>query len=131
MPAVVTITDETTHGHQIHTFTLDFLTEQVTVREIIRSRIYEEVQLYNANQREKFYGLVQPTEKEIALNGDRPRERRKIDWELQYAKALASFAANGFLILIDDQQVEHLDSVVELRCDTHVTFLKLVPLVGG
>lgn len=131
MPAAVTITDETSLGHQIHTFTLDFLTERVTVREIIRSRIYEEVQLYNANQSETFRGLVQPTATEVAINGDRPRERRQIDWEQQYAKALAAFATNGFLILIDDRQVEELDSVVELRYDTRVTFLKLVPLVGG
>ena len=131
MLSAVTITDETSHGRQLHTFTLDFLTEQVTVREIIRSRICEEVQLYNANQREPFYGLVQPTVTEIAINGEKMRERRHIDWEKQYMKALEAFAANGFLILIDDQQVTDLDSVVHLRCDTRVTFLKLVPLVGG
>jgi hypothetical protein len=131
MSTTITITDETTHGQDIHAFTLDFLTEQVPVREIIRCRVYEEVQLYNADQRETFRGLVQPTDTEVTLNGYRMREKRKIDWEEQYRKALASFAANGFFVLVDDHQVEDLDTVVELRYDTRVTFVKLVPLVGG
>ncbi len=37
---------------------------------------------------------------------------------------------NGFLFLIDDRQVEHIDDVVILGEQTVVTFLKLVPLVG-
>ncbi len=131
MPTTITITDETTRGHELYSFTLDFLTEQITIRELIRSRIYEEVQTYNANQRSPFRGLIQPTATEAALNGDPHRTRAQIDWEQQYALALSAFAANGFLILVDDRQVTGLDTVVALRYDTRVTFVKLVPLVGG
>jgi hypothetical protein len=34
-------------------------------------------------------------------------------------------------LLVDDRQVEELEEVIEIRPDTTVTFLKLVPLVGG
>lgn len=128
---VLTIADKTTAGRDVYTFTLDFLTEHVTVREIIRSRVYEEVQLYNAERGKYFRGLVQPTDAEATLNGFKVRDRRMIDWEVQYARALKAFTSNGFFILVDDRQVEELDEVVELRYDTKVSFIKLIPLVGG
>jgi hypothetical protein len=131
MPATLTIADETLLGESEQTFTLDFLTERVTVREIIRSRVYEEVQLYNASTPEFFHGFVQPNDTEKTLNGYKVRERRRIDWEVQYLKALQAFATNGFFILVDDRQVEHLDEVVEIQYNTRVSFVKLVPLVGG
>jgi hypothetical protein len=35
------------------------------------------------------------------------------------------------VLLVDDRQVESLDETVVLRAGGEVTFLKLVPLVGG
>ena len=34
-------------------------------------------------------------------------------------------------MLVDDRQVDELDEEIEIRPDTTVTFLKLVPLLGG
>ncbi|MET9622423.1 hypothetical protein ABZZ37_16900 [Streptomyces sp. NPDC006464] len=48
-----------------------------------------------------------------------------------YARAVAAFGRNGFLVLVGDRQVEELDETVELGRDTEVTFLRLVPLAGG
>lgn len=42
----------------------------MTLRELIRRRIYQEVTEYNAKLSGCFRGLVQPTEAECALNGD-------------------------------------------------------------
>jgi len=131
MPATLTIADESLLGESEQTFTLDFFTERVTVREIIRSRVYEEVQLYNASTPEFFHGFVQPNDTEKTLNGYKVRERRRIDWEVQYLKALQAFATNGFFILVDERQVEDLHEVVEIQYNTRVSFVKLVPLVGG
>lgn len=130
MPTLM-IADTSTAGNDLHTFTLDFLTERVTVREIIRSRVYEEVQLYNAKSSDFFRGLVQPTDAEATLNGYKMHKQRQIDWEEQYVRALKAFSTNGFFILVDDRQVESLDETVELEYDTKVSFIKLVPLVGG
>jgi hypothetical protein len=75
--------------------------------------------------------LVQPTEAERTLNGYRLRERRRIDWQQQYDKALKAFQGNGFIILVDGRQLEELEDEIELRPDSQISFLKLVPLVGG
>ena len=49
----------------------------------------------------------------------------------QVVRALESFQRNGFVVLVGDRQIEDLDTVVDLRMGTEITFLKLVPLVGG
>lgn len=131
MPTTLTISDETIHGKNEQSFTLDLLTEKVTVSEIIRSRVYEEVQIYNASLSDYFHGFIQPSDTEKTLNGYKVRDKRKINWEAQYAKALEAFQSNGFFILVDDRQVDDLNEVIEIRYDTHVSFVKLVPLVGG
>lgn len=112
-------------------FTLDFLTEEITVRELIERRVYEEVQAYNTAKPGYFRGLVQPTDAEATLNGYRLRTRREIDWRKQAALALDAFQRNGFCILVGDRQVASLDERIRLELATPVTFLKLVPLVGG
>src|SRR6266508_3722258 len=124
----VTVIDETTSGGTGNELTLEFLNERVTAREIIRSRVYQEVSEYNARPVEVFRGLVQPAEAERVLNGYRMRERQQIDWEAQYEKALEAFRGNGIILIVDDRQLEQPDDVVELRPASTVTFLRLRPL---
>lgn len=137
MQTTVLVRDATTLKRPTHTqpedqcFVVDLLSERVTVRELIRSRVCQEVQEYNAKQPDYFRGLVIPSDAERTLNGPRLRKPRQIDWEAQLEEALAAFAQNGFLILIDDEQVTELDEIVAIKMGTTVTFLKLVPLVGG
>jgi hypothetical protein len=131
MPTTLTIKDETSSGQTVNTFTLDCLTERLTVRELIRARIYQEVQDYNLKEPEHFRGLVQPTEAERTLNGFKLRQRRKIDWEEQFARALEAFERNGFFVLVGDKQAESLDEAFDVTVNTEVSFVKLVPLVGG
>lgn len=131
MAATLTIHDETTSGQRTNTFTLDCLTEYLTVRELIRARIYQEVQDYNLKEPEYFRGLVEPTNAEKVLNGYRLKARRKIDWEEQYQRALEAFERNGFFVLVGNRQAESLDQQFEVKVDTEVSFVKLVPLVGG
>jgi hypothetical protein len=131
MPTTLTIHDETTSGGKTNTFTLDCLTETLTVRELIRARIYQEVQDYNLKEPEYFRGLVEPTNAEKVLNGFKLKAKRKIDWEEQYKKALEAFERNGFFVLVGDKQAENLDQPFEVKVDTEVSFVKLVPLVGG
>lgn len=131
MAATLTIYDEAVSGEKREALRLDFLTDRITARELIRKRVYEEVQEYNLKEPEHFRGLVQPTDAERVLNGYRLRQRRKIDWEQQYKKAVEAFERNGFFILADDRQVESLDEEIEIRLNTEVSFVRLVPLVGG
>ncbi len=55
------------------------------------------------------------------------RMRRAADRE----RALKAFTANGLIVLVGDRQVTELDEEVEVTADTEVTFLRLIPLVGG
>ena len=131
MPPTLTIHDETASGEKTNTFTLDCLTERMTVRQLIRERIYQEVQDYNHREPEYFRGLVEPTAAERVLNGYKLKAKRKIDWQEQFQRALESFDRNGFFVLVGDRQAESLDEEFEVKVETEVSFVKLVPLVGG
>jgi hypothetical protein len=136
MSVTLTIRDETAAGAIYGERPLEFPSERITVRELIRERVYQEVQDFNRAEGERiFRGLVQPTDAERILNGDRAefrlRERRQIDWKQQFEKALEAFAKNSFFILIDDRQAESLDQDFTVSPKSEVSFVKLTPLVGG
>lgn len=136
MPITVTVRDESLSGESYHELPLEFPSERITVRELIRERVYQEVQDYNRRtDNQNFRGLVQPTDAERVLNGGRPefklKERRQIDWKPQFEKALEAFEKNGFFILVDERQVETLDEELVVRNQSTISFVKLTPLVGG
>src|SRR5437763_11012766 len=120
--ATITVRDETFPGRQAAEVTLEFLAERVTVRELIRSRVYQEVTDYNAARARAPAGhqSVEPTATERLLNGAAARPRARLDWEQQFERALQAFRANRFLLLVDGQQCEELDAEIELRMDTQI-----------
>ena len=127
------IRDETTAslGKTEHTFTVHVSGETIRIRELIRQRVYQEVKEFNNRQPSVFRMLVQPNDTERTLNGFKFHKPRLVDPETQYEKAIEAFQGNGFIILVDDHQVESLETEIPLYPETSVTFLKLVPLVGG
>jgi hypothetical protein len=136
MPVTLTIRDETTSGDVYGERPLEFPTERITVRDLIRERVYQEVQDFNRDQGERvFRGLVQPSGAERVLNGKqtefRLKEHRQIEWKPQFEKAIDAFEHNGFFILIDDRQAESLDQEFVIGHGTLVSFVRLTPLVGG
>ncbi|HEV3079698.1 MAG TPA: hypothetical protein VGY66_07960 [Gemmataceae bacterium] len=131
MATTLTVRDETTDGKAVHEFAMDFLVERITVRELIRSRVYQEVQDYNLKQPQDFRSLVQPQDAERTGNGFRLRQPRQIDWKEQFARAVEAFDAGQVLVLVNDRQAERLDEVIEIKPGTVVSFLKLTMLVGG
>ncbi|GHO59003.1 MoaD/ThiS family protein [Ktedonobacter robiniae] len=126
----VTIIDESMLG-QKRSWHLELLDETLTLRELIRRRIYQEVTEFNAKQALSFQGLVQPNETERTLNGYRLQHAHKLGWQAQYEKAIEAFSRRGFIVLVNDRQVENLDASIALPAGSEVTFFKLVPLVGG
>ncbi|TDC36193.1 hypothetical protein E1211_14250 [Micromonospora sp. 15K316] len=128
---MVKFVDETTSGAKAAAWHLEIFEERLALRELIRRRVFQEVAEYNAARPEVFRGLVQPSDAERTLNGYRLREPRRVDAEQQFDRAIEAFGRNGFVVLVDDRQVDDLDTEVQLRAGTEVCFLKLVPLVGG
>lgn len=132
MSTTVTIRDEELTGGTVHEFSLDCLTERITVRELIRSRVYQEVKDHNAQQAQQvFQGLVQPTDSERTLNGYKLKKPRQINWQQQFENALKAFEQNQILILVNDRQVETLEEEIEVSPQTVVSFMRLTLLVGG
>ncbi|MPQ96861.1 hypothetical protein GB931_02775 [Modestobacter sp. I12A-02628] len=129
--ATVTFRDETATGRSLRSFDLPDVPDDITVRELIRLRVRDEVARHNAAPAERFAGLVQPQGAEVELNGYRLAQPRRLDWERQADIACAAFLRNGFFVLVGDRQVEDLDEVVDLTTASDVAFVKLVPLVGG
>jgi hypothetical protein len=133
MSTILTIKDESIYssfGDQ-YVFKLSLKTDRLTVRELIRTRVEREVAEYNTRQSDKLYGLLQARETEQAHNNARPRKFQPLDLQEQFDKAVRAFHRNGFIILVDQRQAESLDTWIEVKPETEVTFLKLVALVGG
>ena len=129
----LTIRDEVTSklGKTDYVITINLTSRRLTARELIRERVRQEVEDFNNRQPELFNGLVQPTDTERTLNGFKFHKKRTLDWQEQFEKAIEGFERNAFILLVDNAQIEDLDQVIPLSPETSVTFLKLVPLVGG
>jgi hypothetical protein len=131
MPVTIRVCDEAIPGQRSPAQWVTLEQVQTTPREIIRTRVREEVERHNRSLPEVFTGLVQPEESERILNGFRMKRLRPLDWEAQFQRACAGFEGNGFLLLVDGRQVTELDERLEITADSEVQFIKLVPLVGG
>jgi hypothetical protein len=47
------------------------------------------------------------------------------------ALALDGFRRNAFFVVVDDRQVTELDAEIRIAPETAITFVRLLPLVGG
>jgi hypothetical protein len=129
----VTIMDQPGAGRVAATITLDGVDSRITLRDLIRTRVREEVARYNAASAgtDVFRGLVMPDGAEPVPGGFRMPKLRRVDWEQRADQALESFRRDGFFVLVADRQVIELDEALELTADTDIRFIRLVQLVGG
>lgn len=127
-----TFRDESPLGERLADFDLPDLPDRLTVRELVRLRVREEVARHNLDPRSRYRGLVTPSRTERELNAERPRPAtEKADWERQADLAEQAFEHQRFVIIVGDHQVESLDAEVDLTAEPEIVFIKLVPLVGG
>lgn len=124
----LTINDETASGKLLNEISLQFEKEYISVEELIKSRIEQEVKKYQDRTESYRNGLVLPEEIEQRLNR---KPKIAIDLEKQVYIALDAFNKNGYFILVDDEQVDELDQKFLIDKATKVSFIKLTPLVGG
>lgn len=131
MSASVNIKDALLSGPSVNEFRLEFVNSVVDVRELIRSRVYQEVKDFNAGVGVHFRGLVQPENSEPEQKGFRLPAHRQIDWREQFDRSIDAFSQGRVLILADERQLESLDESLDMESISEITFLRLVPLVGG
>ncbi|MDJ0850706.1 MAG: hypothetical protein QNK04_20215 [Myxococcota bacterium] len=129
--AEITIVDETSSQEVTNRFQLTLASERLSARELIERRVREEVERHNRAPTDVYHGLVQPEESERLLNGYRLRRPDPLAADPLVEAALRAFEANGFVLLLDDRQVEDLDEQLVLTGESLVRFVRLVPLVGG
>jgi len=131
MATTVTVNDRETGGGLAAELTIEFLNERVTVRELIRGRVYQEVTERNARRGTESAPPIRLSEVEVQLNGRRRERPDRIDWQTEFDRALEAFHRHRFVLLVDDRQLLDLDEEVELRPGTAIVFFRLVPLIGG
>jgi hypothetical protein len=129
MVTTVAVRDETTDGRILAEMQLE-LDEVSTVAELIAARVRQEVHDHVGRDGGRAL-VVTPGEVERALNGRSGGRFRRVDADRQVAVAYDAFERGRVLLLIDDEQVTDLDAPLWLHPGSTVSFLKLVPLVGG
>ncbi len=113
---------------------LKLVSERITAGELIRQRIENEHEK-SVNTDNTVHMLIAPSPKEIALNGTKAYGPKPIDANALKEKnvqiAFTGFKTNSFLLFFDNKQIESLDETVTVGENCSLTFVKLVPLVGG
>ena len=127
----IIVKDDTISGETKNRFSFYTEKETCSLAELIKMRIYKEVDQYNLEKPNHFHTLIQPTEAEVTLNGYKMKKEQLIDPEKQYYLALDAFKKNGYFVIINDDQKESLDEKIKLSENMEMQFLKLTPLVGG
>ncbi len=131
MDFTVRVQDCTLQGSLLNSLTLTLPVETLTARELIRRYVLQVIEQQQAMPNGPRYRFFSPTADEAKLNGYDELPRRVIDAERHYQLAIAAFERNGFLLLVDEQQVDELDEPFRLSSISNVQFLRLLPLVGG
>ena len=122
------------------------LKQHLTVAELIQRTVEEQVReliverQLNAQQVRRALDRHYLTDSEIASQAqhgavrypsDRAAKIPQIDCKTEVQKAISAFKAGSYIILVNGQQVQHLEEELTLSLNTKVTFLRLMPLVGG
>jgi hypothetical protein len=105
----VKIIDVSGAGQVGTTTLLEGISNRITLRDLVRTRVRDEVARSNAE----------------------PHKQRQLDWEQEADRAIDAFGRNGFFVLVDDRQVTELDEELELTADSDIRFVRLVQLAGG
>lgn len=127
----IRVIDETTAGTRTEAPMLELECTELTVRDLISQRVRAEVRRYNVDRPDVFRGLIQPSAAEQMINGSSRRPFKPVDADHQVDVAIQAFKEQGFLILLPSGQVQDLDAPVRLSDGDEVSFLRLVPLIGG
>jgi hypothetical protein len=131
MTISVEIKDQSGAGRIAATTTLEGISSTITLRDLVKTRVRDEVARYNARPEQTFSGLVMPEGARPAARGFQMPTPRRIDWQRQADRAIEAFERNGFFVLVDDRQVTELDEELDLTPDSDIRFVRLVQLVGG
>ncbi len=131
MSILLTMRDETAAGDRSGDLVVDVPDGTMTVRELIRQRVLNEITNRMDADDAVFGGLVRVPDTEAMLNQRGTRHRVGVDPDAQVARACDAFESNRFFLLVDGHQPTELNQQLELSEASEIAFVRLVPLVGG
>ncbi|MDH5692857.1 MAG: hypothetical protein OEZ47_07115 [Gammaproteobacteria bacterium] len=131
MNAVLVIKDETARGEQINTVRLSLVSERLSVKELISRRVQQEVEQFNLKRPVCFKALVKPKDAEETTQGFRLAVHHDLDWEIQVETAIEAFKQKCFFIMVNGKELSDLDDEVVITDTTEISFIRLMPIVGG
>jgi hypothetical protein len=111
---------------------ISLATERVTAGELIRRRV--EIEIASRSEPTPKAMASFHHKDEVRLNPERTHQHpraKTLQPAEQITRALDQFSAGKILLLVDGRQIEGVDTRVVLAKDSEITFLRLVPLVGG
>ncbi len=125
------IRDVSAMGQMMHEFFLPMPEAEISVRQLIEVRVRAEVHDYMQGRKHSGYDLFDVDEVEKILNRHGVGQPPQLDVEKQVSRALSGFKANRFFVIVNDRQVTSLDQTVAISDASEVSFMQLLPLVGG
>lgn len=140
MPLQIAIVEKTVGQPMREAYTLHLVSERISAKDIASAHVRAEIERLNdetRRNREKhdrvasFLVGTHSHATERRLNPIRKAYKKLLDPETEIETALQGIVDRHVIMLFDDREVEDLDTILTVTQDSTVTFLRLVPLVGG
>lgn len=125
----VVVADVTAAGKETARAVLKGVSSTITLGEVIRLRVRDEVARHNASPEVVFNTLVQQATAGQRRPGSKAAQRM-LDWEQQADIAIAAFERNSYCVFVAGKQISDLETELTLTEADVVSFFRLVPLVG-
>lgn len=125
---------------QRQAFTLRLASERISARDIVAKHVRDEVDRLNNLARRKhsdhdrvasFLVGDHSHELERKLNKPNRKNPKVLEPSKEVEAALNAVEAKQVIVLFDDLEVEDLDADLTVTDQSKITFLRLVPLIGG
>ncbi len=128
------------------TIRLDILHEEISVAELIRRTVEEQIRelqvarKLNVAQTQQVLDKQYLTQEEVAEQAETgtirlapatsPQEAR-VSTTAEVRKAWRAFEKQAYLVIVDGRRVTTLNEIVVFQPGSAVTFVRLMPLIGG
>ena len=140
MLAQLSIVEKIVGQTQRQAFTLRLASERISARDIVAKHVRDEIDRLNdlARRRHAEHDRVasflvgdHSNELERKLNKPNRKGPKTLEPTEEVKAALDAIEARQVIVLFDDLEIEDLDADLTVTDQSKVTFLRLVPLVGG
>jgi hypothetical protein len=117
-------------GQRISHVRLTLPVATLTVQELIAHKVRQEVEEFFTHQRSDVSGEYLTPEELLGVTTSASRGVTVTALD-EIARAQQAFTARAYMIVVDNQRVWEPDTLLTLRPETQVEFIKILPLVGG